>query len=205
MSAARPKRLDPARYGRQPWKNGGGVTIDIAGEGGENGWADVVWRYGRTSILTPAPFSDLTGFERLQIVIRGRGLVLVTPDGEIDLREPFRPARYDGGTPIVSKLENGTVEVVNLIGDRARCRIDLRVGVAGERYPAPAGIHIVHAAGGPGSLRVGRTDHPLQEDHALRFDLDAEAEFLVASGRLTIASIYPLQREVPVPGQARNP
>lgn len=191
MSAPRPKRLDPQRYGRQPWKNGGGVTIDIAGEGGENGWADVVWRYGRTAILTPAPFSDLTGFERLQIVIRGSGLVLETPDGEIDLRVAFRPARYDGGTPIVSRLENGTVEVVNLIADRSRAAIDLRVGTAGERFKALPGIHIVHAAGGAGALRCDRMDFPLPEDHALRFDLDSETEFAVVTGRLTIASVYP--------------
>ena len=74
-------RLDPGRYLRTPWKNGGGVTLDIA-------FARRVWRFGRTSIAAPGPFSDYTGFDRMQVLVAGRGLVLETPDGEIDVRRP---------------------------------------------------------------------------------------------------------------------
>ena len=48
------------------------------------------------------------------------------------MRTPFRPVRFAGETPIVSRLEAGPVEVVNLIGDRAMVRIDL----AGAAKPA---------------------------------------------------------------------
>ena len=56
------------------------------------------------------------------MLVAGRGLVLQTPDGEIDVRRPFRPVRFAGETPIVSRLEAGPVEVVNLIGDRRQVR-----------------------------------------------------------------------------------
>ena len=114
-------RLSPAGYSPSPWKNGGGVTIDIAGvrdEGSVAGsWDGVVWRLGRTSITASAPFSDLAGFDRCQVVIAGRGLVLDTPNGEVDLRQPLVPVMYRGEGPIACRLEAGPVEVVNLIGD----------------------------------------------------------------------------------------
>jgi uncharacterized protein len=43
--------LDPAGYRRTPWKNGGGVTVDIAEH-------EDAWRFGRTPITTAGPFSD---------------------------------------------------------------------------------------------------------------------------------------------------
>src|SRR5581483_3153358 len=116
--------LDPAGYRKTPWKNGGGVTVDIAEQGD-------AWRFGRTPITTPGPFSDYTGFDRAQVLVAGRGLVLQTPDGEIDVRAPFMPVAFAGETPIVSCLEAGPVEVVNLIGNRATVRIDLQVLRAG--------------------------------------------------------------------------
>jgi environmental stress-induced protein Ves len=64
--------LDPAGYRRTPWKNGGGVTVDIAEH-------EDAWRFGRTPITTSGPFSDYSGFDRAQVLVAGRGLVLQTP------------------------------------------------------------------------------------------------------------------------------
>ncbi|HEX9327417.1 MAG TPA: HutD family protein, partial [Reyranella sp.] len=50
-----------------------------------------VWRFSRTPIAVAGPFSDYSGFDRLQVVVTGSGLVLQTPTGEIDVRRPFRP------------------------------------------------------------------------------------------------------------------
>ena len=60
----------------------------------------VAWHFGRTAIIEAGPFSDYTGYERLQVVTKGAGLVLVAAGDEIDLRRPMHPRRYDGGTPI---------------------------------------------------------------------------------------------------------
>lgn len=166
--------LSPASYTRSPWKNGGGVTIDIAEErlpGSEAGsWEGLVWRLGRTTISLPAPFSDLSGFDRCQVVTGGSGLVLDTAHGEIDLRQPFVPARYPGEAPISSRLEHGPVEVVNLIADRTRAAIRLEVLRAGATLELSGGVHVLHAPTAPAKISVDGQSRDIEADHAIRLD-----------------------------------
>jgi environmental stress-induced protein Ves len=175
-------RLDPAQYRRTPWKNGGGTTIDIAEEGN-------VWRFGRTPIVCDGPFSDYAGFDRIQVLVRGRGLVLDTPQGEIDVRTPFKPVRFAGETPIVSRLEDGPVEVVNLIGARGKVKIDLDILDAGERGAVGGGIHIAYCAEGPAILDVGGKLHRLPAHHGLRIDAVGSTMLACKGGRMIVASI----------------
>ena len=173
--------LDPARYRRVPWKNGGGVSVDIA-------WEGETWRFGRTPIPVAGPFSDYTGEDRLQVLVAGRGLVLETPDGEIDVRQPFRPVRFAGETPIVSRLEAGPVEVVNLIGERARVQLDLAVLRAGERHDLGAGRHIAYCAAGPASVRLGDRAYDLPADGGLDIE-DAGGPLACTAGIVVVGSV----------------
>lgn len=184
--------LDPASYRRIPWKNGGGMLVNIAGES-SGSWqgGGVDWHYGRTAIVAPGPFSDLTGYERLQVVIRGQGLVLVTPSGEIDLRRAFVPVRYDGGMPIVTRLENASVEVANLIADRARFAIELRVGAAGDVLACRPGEHVVHAAAEAAIIDVSGSRFALADDHAVRLRPATPIGIAITSGRVLVASVHP--------------
>ena len=68
VSEVRIATIDPAAYRHTPWKNGGGVTsilpnpcsLDFA----PGSWEGMVWRFGRTAIVAPGPFSDLSGYDR---------------------------------------------------------------------------------------------------------------------------------------------
>ena len=187
--------IDPSAFRHTPWKNGGGVTIDVAESllpgFAPGSWEGMVWRFGRTAIVAPGPFSDLSGFDRQQVLVSGQGLVLETPAGEIDVRQPFRPVRFAGETAIVSRLEAGPVEVVNLLGDRSRVSIDLSCLAAGATNSCPAGIHIIYAAVTSCDLVINGTACELATGHAIR--IDAEESFAVASrlGTAIVASIFP--------------
>jgi environmental stress-induced protein Ves len=139
------------------------VSVDIASDG-------EVWRFGRTPITAAGPFSDYTGFDRMQVLVAGSGLMLETPDGEIDVREPFKPVRFAGETSITSRLEAGPVEVVNLMGDRGRVQIDLAVLEAGETQHLGPGLHIAYCPTGPARLRLLGEEYALQVDGGLRIE-----------------------------------
>ena len=139
------------------------MSVDIASDG-------EVWRFGRTPITAAGPFSDYTGFDRMQVLVAGSGLVLEMPDGEIDVREPFKPVRFAGETSITSRLEAGPVEVVNLMGDRRRVQIDLAVLEAGETQHLGPGLHIAYCPTGPARLRLLGEEYALQADGGLRIE-----------------------------------
>lgn len=192
--------IDPDTFRHTPWKNGGGVTIDVAESTlpgfAPGSWEGMVWRFGRTAIVTPGPFSDLSGYDRWQVLVSGSGLVLETPAGEIDVRQPLKPVRFAGETAIVSRLEAGPVEVVNLLGDRSRVSIDLSCLGAGATNVRPAGIHILYAAAAPCDLAIDGNACEIAGGHALR--IDAGASFTIASRRGTaiVASIFPASESV---------
>ena len=139
------------------------MSVDIASDGD-------VWRFGRTPIAGAGPFSDYTGFDRMQVLVAGSGLVLETPDGEIDVRTPFKPVRFAGEARIVSRLEAGPVEVINLMGDRRRVQIDLVVVKAGETRRLGPGVHIAYCPTGPARLRLQGEEHAFQADGGLRIE-----------------------------------
>jgi environmental stress-induced protein Ves len=185
--------LPPESFRSKPWKNGGGVTLDIADASrpgaDPSGWEGMIWRLGRTAIVQPGPFSDLAGYERLQAVIVGSGLVLEGASGEIDLRRPFVPVRYDGGLPLVSRLENGPVEVVNLIVDRAQCSADLIVPELDATLALAPAIHILYAPGEAVTARCGGEAIAVPGGHALRIDAEASVSLTVEAGRALLATI----------------
>ena len=164
MVAGMIRTLDPSQYRDAPWKNGTGTSTTIAEQEG-------VWQFGRTPIPQGGPFSDYTGFERRQVLVGGRGLVLRTPDGEIDVRTPFRPVRFAGETPVVSQLEAGPVEVVNLIGRRADVEIDLMV--------LPDG----------GTFAWHGTPHAVPAGHTLRIDERRQTILVLNCGRIIVGSV----------------
>jgi uncharacterized protein len=174
------RRLTPDAYTRVPWKNGGGISVTIAGErspGAAPGdWSGVIWQLGRTDIVTPAPFSNLTGFDRLQTVVTGEGLFLDAPGGAIDLSRPFTVARYDGGTPIVSRLTNGPVGVVNLIARRDQARIEMRVLQPEDGAVLVEGLHILYAPTGGSALQFDGRTIDLAADHGLSIEGPAQLE-----------------------------
>ena len=185
--------LDPDHYVRTPWKNGGGFTVDIALDDDTGG---DVWRFSRTPITMAGPFSDYTGFDRLQVLVAGSGLVLQTPASEIDVRQPFRPVRFAGETPIVSRLESGPVEVVNLLGDRSQVRLDLAVLEAGQTRDLDPGLHIAYCPGGGARLLIDDQAYDLEADGGLRIEKDKERTVACVTGRIVLGSVasVPLNR-----------
>ncbi len=175
-----------------PWRNGRGVTLTIAGErrpgaAGE-GWDGALWRLGTTDIVEDGPFSDLAGFDRLQAVIAGRGLRLDTPQGEVDLSEPFTVRGYRGEAPIACRLGAGPVKVVNLIWRRDLARGAMRFFDAGAQASPGDGLHVLAALSGDATVTIGGRMTRVSAGDALRIDGDPGAVTALA-GRPLLASV----------------
>lgn len=180
-------------YTRSPWKNGGGVFTDIAdahrADAPVKDWDSLLWRFASTPIVAPGPFSHMAGIDRLQMVIAGRGLVLKAPGQEFDEREPFTTVRFNGELEIVTELEAGPVEVVNLMARRGAVEIELEaLRQPGDRR-LTAGTHLVYAARGDCSIRLDAEDFAIPDRCALKVELTAASHLALMSGLAVLGSI----------------
>lgn len=185
--------LRPESYTRSPWKNGGGVFTDIAdahrADAPQKDWDSLLWRFASTPIVAPGPFSYMPGIDRLQMVVAGRGLVLKSPTQEFDEREPFTTVRFTGELDIVTELEAGPVEVVNLMARRGAAEIELlALREPGER-PLAAGTHLVYAARGDCAIRLDGEAIAVPERGTLKVELTTTAQLGLVSGLAVLGSI----------------
>jgi uncharacterized protein len=110
--------LKAGDFTRQPWKNGGGVTTQLAlHEEGER-W---VWRLSVAQVDQSGPFSDFAGYERTIMLVEGAGMELEVAGRATEaLRLPYRPFVFDGGAAARCTLVSGPVKDLNLMVDRER-------------------------------------------------------------------------------------
>ena len=94
-----------------------------------------------------------------------------------------------GGLPIRTRLEEGPVEVVNLIAHRARFDINLHVVDAGTVVTGEAGRTIVYAPADKARVEINGLAHSLAADHALKVLNDRTTNIAVTSGQVLIGSI----------------
>jgi environmental stress-induced protein Ves len=103
----------------EPWRNGGGVTRQLAsrpsaasGEDGQDGAWD--WRVSIADVTRAGDFSPFPGMERLLTVIEG-DLLLLTVGGAEHPVEKYRPFRFDGGAATAGALPTGDIRNLNVI------------------------------------------------------------------------------------------
>lgn len=137
-----------------PWRNGGGVTREIALCADDKG---LVWRLSVADVARAGPFSAYPGMRRVLTVIDGAGLILRHGAGAISAR-PGAPVRFDGDTPINCDLAGGPVRDFNLIYDPARRTMDVVRLDAGAHEARGIGVFPLGSAGfidGAGEVPAG--------------------------------------------------
>lgn len=149
-----------------PWKNGGGVTREIARSGDDSGF---IWRLSIADVASDGPFSHFPEMLRILTVIEGAGLALDHPGGSI-AADKGTPARFRGDIPIECRLVDGPVRDFNLIFDPRKIQLDVERLGAGERRLAGIGLLPLDGetsvegfdAVAPGSFLLFETDAPQQ-------------------------------------------
>jgi environmental stress-induced protein Ves len=151
--------LTSADARRVPWKNGRGVTEELAiwpaGAGFESGAFD--WRISKASVTEAGPFSPFPDHERVLVVTGGGDLVLShgahAPAARVGRLEPYR---FDGGWPTSAALPDGPVRDFNVLARRGRIRADVEV-LRGSGAAVAAGAHaFVHVLVGEAVIGAGR-------------------------------------------------
>jgi len=112
------------------WKNGGGLTHEIAKEEDTLG---LVWRLSVAEVASDGPFSSFPGLTRILTVIDGAGLDLVHADGTIKAL-PLTPVRFSGALPIEGRLIGGKILDFNAIFDETKVKASVAVLRSGDGF-----------------------------------------------------------------------
>lgn len=132
------KKISISEYKTMPWKNGLGVTAQIAlvPEGASFPEGDFLWRLSSATVRTSSAFSLFPGCDRLLVVWKGEGLKL---NGKLLL--PNEPLRFSGEEPIDCELLGDEVNDVGIIFNREKVRAEMTTESlgAGEKKSMGAG------------------------------------------------------------------
>jgi environmental stress-induced protein Ves len=122
--AARLRHLAASSYRTVTWKNGGGVTSEIAVEPEGAGVADrFLWRLSLARIERSGPFSAFDGYDRTIALVGGPGMVLdFGARGTARIDKPMTPLAFSGEWAPGCALIGGPTEDFNVMTDRARIR-----------------------------------------------------------------------------------
>ncbi|MET3206554.1 environmental stress-induced protein Ves [Arthrobacter sp. UYEF6] len=100
----------------EPWRNGGGVTRELASHpkaaSAQDGAWD--WRVSIADVSKAGDFSAFPGMERVLTVIDGE-LLLLTVDGDEHPLEKYRPFRFSGEAAAHGALPTGDIRDLNVI------------------------------------------------------------------------------------------
>ena len=105
--------VNPDEFQTNRWKNGGGVTHEIARHPVGDGWK---WRISIAEVGVDGPFSLFPGMTRILTVIDGMGIDLLSADGLMEARLHC-PVFFSGDLNVTARLVGGPVRNLNLIYD----------------------------------------------------------------------------------------
>lgn len=108
------RHLPSKFYTSMPWRNGAGVTREIAREPAQG--EDFAWRLSLASLQGSGPFSSYAGYERCVALVEGRGFRLhVAGTGTQTLAARGAHALFAGAAQVSCELLDGPCTDLSLI------------------------------------------------------------------------------------------
>jgi uncharacterized protein len=156
--------LRAADYRRMAWKNGGGITTEIARDA--NGGEAFDWRISIAEIAQDGDFSIFPDVDRELMLLDGGGVeLLIGSDEPVALTRRYQKHAFPGEAPVSCRLLDGPTRDFNLMVRRGRYDAELLARpIVGAQllFPAAATTWLVHVVHGHVSVKE-HTDVPRAE------------------------------------------
>ncbi len=173
--------LTSADYVEVPWRNGRGVTSEVAREPRTGDEFD--WRVSMASIVENGPFSNFAGCNRVIVALDGEGFSLVHKELERSaLLGSLEPYEFSGDWTTDCQLRGGPVRDFNVITarNRASARVEVAAGTRLHHLDCRGRILLAYCVRGALVTEPSSRVHVfLLEGETLRVD---GADHVVVSG-----------------------
>lgn len=128
-----------------PWKNGGGVTREIAAWPPGSGFDDFAWRISMADVREDGPFSSFPGVDRMLMVLEGELRLTLQGVGVFDLSPCSAPLAFSGAAPVCATLTAGPVLDLNVMTRRSEAFAHIERVASSADIPAAPGSRLVFA------------------------------------------------------------
>ncbi len=138
-----------------PWKNGRGITFEIAIDPSQAGLDCFDWRLSTAVVSEGSVFSIFPGIDRTLAIVRGNGLDLTFEPGRtVRLDRQSAPLSFAADIPVRARLVDGPVVDLNVMTRRGRWRHQVRAvaGRAGQVAASPSGPCALYVRAGQARL-----------------------------------------------------
>lgn len=158
-------------YRRMAWKNGGGITTEVARRDVDADTFD--WRVSIAEIAQDGDFSIFPDVDRELMLLDGGGVeLLIGDDDPVALTRRYQKHAFPGEAPVSCRLLDGPTRDFNLMVRRGRYAAELLARpIVGAQllFPAAGTIWLVYVANG----------HVVVNDHADLGRIEAGETLLV--------------------------
>ncbi|WP_321793445.1 HutD family protein [Caballeronia sp. J97] len=167
-----------------PWKNGGGITREIAA-GPQGASLDAfAWRLSLADVAADGAFSNFAGVDRVLVLLGGAGMRLTEAGGGVHVLDaPLTMARFAGETPIQAALLDGPTRDFNVMLRRDRARATVNAGRTSCALTLDHDLTFLFCAQGRIDIKLADdTRHTLEAGDTLRVERAGALECTVREG-----------------------
>jgi len=166
--------LPASQRAAQPWKNGGGVTREIAAFPPASGLDSFDWRVSIADVASDGPFSIFSGIDRTLTILSGAGIALEMAGDTLRLL-PGRPVSFPGDQPAAAALLDGPVTDLNVMTRRGRITHAVTALTAAQTLIVAEGVLVwISGQGRVGGTAMGPLD-ALQADAPGEWAIEGES------------------------------
>jgi environmental stress-induced protein Ves len=124
-----------------PWKNGGGVTCEVAAWPPGTGSAEFDWRISIASVARGGPFSVFPGVDRALAVLKGTLRLSIEGREQILLQPGSPPVHFPGDVPCNGEPQGAPVTDLNVMTRRGKLSSRLTWLAVERRHAIAASAH----------------------------------------------------------------
>ncbi|MEU0392908.1 HutD family protein [Streptomyces sp. NPDC006208] len=170
-----------------PWKNGGGVTREIAVSPAGAPMDDFDWRISLADVRADGPFSAFPDVDRTLTVVEGAGMDLTVGGEYLRVGERCAPHDFPGDVATAGRLLEGPVVNLNVMYRRGRVTALTSVVRGALLLPVPADAAVVVVAL-DGTTLLG-ADEPVTLDPYDAAVLDRSPGVLRTDGHAAVVTL----------------
>ncbi|MEY9874945.1 environmental stress-induced protein Ves [Streptacidiphilus sp. MAP12-33] len=153
-----------------PWKNGGGVTREVASSPSGAGTTDFDWRVSLADVVDGGPFSTFEGIDRIITVVRGEGMALTVDGVETVVAERFEPFRFSGDATTRCRLLGGPLVDFNVMTRRGAVSAQVTMCTDSTEVTGPALVVVLSGKGWIDELPLAELDAARVEEGTVLVD-----------------------------------